>query len=103
MTRVIIVGAGAAAAAAALQFSRMGIVPLILDVGRAPSAQTRADGNLYEWRERNDSFDLHIGRDFSGVRDILTGESGVAKLNAPNSRYVVEDAEPPFPGRRNSL
>ena len=60
--------------------------------GARSSAQTRADGNLYEWRERNDSFDLHIGRDFSGVRDILTGESGVAKLNAPNSRYVVEDA-----------
>lgn len=91
--RVIIVGAGAAAAAAAFQLSRMGVIPLMLDVGRVPDAGARADGNLYEWRDRNDSFDLHIGRDFAGVRDILTGESGVAKLNAPNSRYVVRDAE----------
>lgn len=93
MTRIIIVGAGAAAAAAALQLSRMGIVPLLLDVGRAPLSGARAEGNLYEWRERNDSFDLHIGGDFACVRDVLTGESGVAKLNAPNSRYVVRDAD----------
>jgi choline dehydrogenase-like flavoprotein len=93
MTRVIIIGAGAAAAAAALQLSRMGIVPLMLDVGRTPEGGVRAEGNLYDWRERNDSFDLHIGQDFTGVRDILSGRSGVAKLNAPNSRYVVEDAE----------
>jgi hypothetical protein len=91
--RVIIVGAGAAAAAAALQLSRMGIVPRVLDVGRTAGPGARAEGNLYEWRERNDSFNLHIGRDFSGARDVLTGESGVAKLNAPNSRYVVNDAD----------
>jgi choline dehydrogenase-like flavoprotein len=91
--RVMIVGAGAAAAAAALQLSRMGIVPLMLDVGRtqASGARTaRAEGNLYEWRRTHDSFDLHIGRDFAGVHDILTGQAGVAKLNAPNSRYVVQ-------------
>jgi choline dehydrogenase-like flavoprotein len=93
MTRVLIVGAGAAAAAAAFQLSRMGIVPVVIDVGRAPDRNARAEGNLYDWRERNDSFDLHIGADFAGVRDILTGENGVAKLNAPNSRYVVRDAE----------
>jgi choline dehydrogenase-like flavoprotein len=93
MSRIIIIGAGAAAAAAAFQLSRMGIVPLMLDVGRVGDGGARAEGNLYDWRARSDSFDLHIGSDFSGVRDVLTGESGVAKLNAPNSRYVVRDAE----------
>ena len=55
MSRVIIVGAGAAAAAAAFQLSRMGIAPLVLDVGRLPDGRARAEGNLYEWRERDGS------------------------------------------------
>lgn len=92
MKRVIIVGAGASAAAAALQLAGMGIRPLMLDVGVLPGKPVRAAGNLYEWRERHDSFDLHIGPDFSGVSDVITGESGIAKLNAPNSRFVTERA-----------
>ncbi len=92
MKRVIVVGAGASAAAAALQLAGMGIRTLMLDVGVQPKHATRAEGNLYEWRERNDSFDLHIGADFSGVSDIITGETGIAKLNAPNSRFITAGA-----------
>jgi choline dehydrogenase-like flavoprotein len=65
----------------------------MLDVGIQPESTVRAEGNLYEWRQRCDSFDLHIGADFSGVNDILTGETGIAKLNAPNSRYLTRRAE----------
>lgn len=93
MTRVILVGGGAAAAAAALQLSRMGVRPLVLDVGIQPGDATRAEGNLYEWRERHDSFGLHIGAEYSGVSDVITGETGIAKLNSPNSRFVTERAD----------
>ncbi len=92
-TAYIIVGSGAAGTAAALQLARMGIRPIMLDVGiTPPEAGPRAEGNLYEWRQRNDSFDLHIGADFRGVSDVLTGETGIAKLNAPNAAFVVQDA-----------
>ena len=93
MTLVIIVGAGASAAAAALQLSRIGIKPVVIDVGVEPGKTTRAEGNLYEWRAKHDSFQLHIGADYSGVSDVVTGETSIAKLNAPNIRYVTERAE----------
>ncbi len=89
---IIIVGSGAAGTAAALQLARLGLRPLMLDVGIRPREDApRAEGNLYDWRLRHDSFDLHIGDDFHGITDLLTGESGIAKLNAPNAAFVVRD------------
>lgn len=91
---IIIVGSGPAGTAAALQLAEMGLRPLMLDVGLTPNGTgPRAAGNLYDWRKAHDSFDLHIGADFRGVTDLLTGETGIAKLNAPNAAYVVRDAE----------
>lgn len=93
MAEIIIVGSGAAGAAAALQLARMGLRPVLLDVGITPREDgPRAEGNLYEWRQRHDSFDLQIGPDFRGVSDLFTEEPGIAKLNAPNAAYVVQDA-----------
>ncbi len=91
---IIIVGSGPSGTAAALQLANMGLRPVMLDAGlqRAPDGP-RAEGNLYDWREQHDSFDLQIGADFRGVSDLLTGEMGIAKLNAPNVAYVVRDAE----------
>lgn len=90
---IVIVGSGAAGAAAALQLARLGLRPLMLDVGIRPGKPVpRAEGNLYEWRRRHDSFDLHIGDDFRGVGDVLTAANGIAKLNAPNAAFVVQDA-----------
>ncbi len=92
-TQVIIVGGGASAAAAALQLAGMGIRPLMLDVGVQPGEQDRGStATCTSGAQRHDSFDLHIGSDFSGVSDVVTGETGIAKLNAPNSRYVTERA-----------
>ena len=94
MHEVIIVGAGAAAAAAALELSRRGSRPLVLDVGYTNTAGIpRVTDNLYDFRKRADSFDLLIGRDLIGLRNVLTGEDGVAKLNAPNMAFITRDAE----------
>ncbi len=90
---IIIVGSGAAGTAAALQLARLGLRPLMLDVGVRPKENApRAEGNLYEWRRHHDSFDLHIGDDWRGVSDVITGETGIAKLNAPNAAFVTQDA-----------
>jgi choline dehydrogenase-like flavoprotein len=94
MVDLIIVGSGAAGAAAALQLARRGIRPTMLDVGITPSEPSpRAKGNLYEWRQGHDSFDLQIGADLRGVSDVLTGQVGVAKLNAPNATFVTAKAQ----------
>lgn len=90
---IIIVGSGAAGTAAALQLARLGLRPLMLDVGIRPRENApRAEGNLYEWHKHHDSFELHIGDDLHGLSDLLTGEAGIAKLNAPNAAFVVQDA-----------
>jgi choline dehydrogenase-like flavoprotein len=93
MHEVIIVGAGAAAAAVALELAGRGIKPLVLDVGHTNEAGVpRVEENLYAFRRRADSFDLHIGADLVGLRNVLTGEDGVAKLNAPNMAFITRDA-----------
>ena len=90
---VIIIGSGASAAAAALELARLGIRPLMLDVGMRPDGKgQRVEGNLYEWRKRNDTFDYYIGEEFRGVHDVLTGDNSIAKLNAPNAAFVTRDA-----------
>ncbi|MCX7708052.1 MAG: hypothetical protein N2204_08605 [Anaerolineae bacterium] len=90
---IVIVGSGAAGTAAALQLARLGVRSLMLDVGIRPKENApRAEGNLYEWRRHYDSFDLHIGDGLSGVSDVITGQTGIAKLNAPNAAFVVQDA-----------
>ncbi len=93
MPEMIIVGSGAAGAAAALALADLGLRPLLLDVGYTdPGNGPRVEGNLYDYRRRHDTFDLYIGEDLHGLSDVLTGETGIAKLNAPNAAFVVRDA-----------
>jgi hypothetical protein len=93
MPEIIIVGSGAAGTAAALILADLGLRPLMLDVGySAPADAPRVEGNLYDYRRDHDTFDLFIGPDLGGLADVLTGETGVAKLNAPNAAYVTRDA-----------
>jgi nucleoside-diphosphate-sugar epimerase/choline dehydrogenase-like flavoprotein len=93
MDEIIIVGSGAAATAAALELVRQGLRPVILDVGYTnPESGVRVEENLYDYRRRQDSFDLHIGSSYSGLGSILSGEAGIAKLNAPNMAFVTRDA-----------
>ena len=89
----VIVGSGAAGTAAALALARLGIRPILLDVGHTdPGSAARVTGNLYDYRKAHDTFDLFIGDELSGVRDVLTDEAGVAKLNAPNMAFITRDA-----------
>lgn len=92
MPDVIIVGSGAAGVAAALALARLGIRPVMLDVGHTGDKAAAVDGNLYDYRKAHDTFDLFIGADFSGVADVLKDEVGVAKLNAPNMAFITRDA-----------
>jgi choline dehydrogenase-like flavoprotein len=94
MTRAIIVGAGAAASAAALQVVRQGLCPLVVDVGHTAAASpTRATDNLYAYRRHHDSFDLHIGQELTGLANVFSDHETVAKLNAPNMRFVTAGAD----------
>lgn len=93
MSEIIIVGSGAAGAAAALALADLGLRPQLLDVGHTDAgAGPRVEGNLYDYRRRHDTFNLYIGEDLQGLADVLTGETGIAKLNAPNAAFVVRDA-----------
>ena len=94
MAEFIVVGSGAAGVAAALELVRRGVRPLLLDVGHTnQAALPPVHGNLYDYRRRRDSFDLHIGPDLGGLASALRAEPGVAKLNAPNMAFVTSDAE----------
>ncbi len=93
MPDVIIIGAGAAASAAAFELALRGIRPVMLDVGHQDEDPTpRVTGNLYDFRAQHDSFDLHIGRDYRGLAGVVTGEPTIAKLQAPHMAYVTRDA-----------
>lgn len=94
MVDTIVIGSGAAGVAAALELVHQGIQPLVLDVGYTNSpARPRIEGNLYEYRRIHDSFELHIGSDFAGLAGVLAGAESVAKLHAPNMRFVTQDAD----------
>ena len=69
----VIVGSGAAGTAAALALARLGIRPIVLDVGHSdPGDGPRVEGNLYDYRKQHDTFDLFIG-------DRVRGRSGCAE------------------------
>ena len=90
----MIVGSGAAGAAAALALARLGVRPILLDVGHTdPGTGPKVEGNLYDYRKQHDTFDLFIGETYRGVADVLKDEVGVAKLNAPNMAFITRDAE----------
>jgi len=89
---VIIVGSGASGVAAALELSHLGIRPLILDVGHQGDAAPGLDRNFYDYRRKNDVFDMMIGRDNEGLSNLITGTEVPVKLTAPCSRYVTRDS-----------
>ncbi len=94
MSDFIVVGSGAAGVAAALQLVDDGLRPVMLDVGHArPENLPRAEGNLYSYRRRHDTYDLLIGERLEGLSNLLAKRPVPVKLTAPNLRYVTHDAE----------
>lgn len=93
MIDVAIVGSGAAGAAAALELTEQGIKPLILDVGYEKTHRSpEVEENLYSYRERHNTFDLLIGDDFSGLRNLIGQRLMPVKLTSPHTKYVTEGA-----------
>src|SRR5687767_8661222 len=90
MTDAIIVGAGPAGIAAALQLVEEGVRPTILDVGHPPKERAAIDRDLYTYRSQRDSFDLMIGDRMQGLSNIFSGEEVPVKLISPATDYVTE-------------
>ena len=94
MPKVIIVGSGVAATAAALEFADQGIKPLMIDVGLQPGDDEVVEKNFYDYAQENDTFDLLIGKSYDGLYNVVNADKAVpAKLAAPQFRFVTRDAE----------
>ena len=93
MHKIIIVGSGVAATAAALEFADQGLKVRMLDVGMQAPAAPPVDQNFYEFAAKNDVFDLLIGKEFDGLANVYDAENAIpAKLVAPQFRFVTQDA-----------
>lgn len=94
MHEVIITGSGPSGVAAALELSRQGIKPLILDVGYQSTQNAGLiNDNFYRYREKHDAFDLMIGNRLQGLSNLLADRRVPVKLTAPHFEYVTKDAE----------
>ncbi len=91
--KITIIGGGASGVSAALGFIKKGIVPTIIDVGKRAPGPHKAKGNLYDYRGKNDLFDLMIGEDFKGLANVLDGTSLSPKLTTPLNNYIISGSE----------
>ncbi len=90
---VIIVGSGPTGVASALGFAENGIIPLILDVGYDPEKDNTLNSNFFEYRKTHDSFNLMIGEDYEGLRNLIGERTIFPKLISPFMQFVVKDSE----------
>ena len=93
MRNVIIVGSGASGVAAALALSDRGIRPTMIDVGLTPPSRPSIDDNFYDYRAKNDTFEMMLGNGFEGLSNMWSGREVPVKLTAPFSRFVTQDAD----------
>lgn len=94
MHPIIIVGSGPAGVAAALQCSKLGVKPLLLDVGEEKKRTSKEiGGNLYTYRRHHDCFDLLIGKKFQRLAHLANKTPAPLKLTAPSMEYVTKDAQ----------
>lgn len=89
MHDIIIVGSGASAVAAALQFSKMNIKPLILDVGLTPRQQIETPKNLYALKASQKSTSFLVGEQLAYF--CKDKQNLPAKLKSPYFDYVTDD------------
>jgi len=85
----LIVGAGPAGIAAALQFNINGIKPVLADVGVVKKSETSFKNDLYEMRKEEDLFELFVGSDYFGLSSAWNKNELPYKLTSPNMRYVT--------------
>jgi len=93
MYDVVIVGSGAAGVAAALSFSKNGIVPALIDVGIKPLSSPSINENFYDYCESHDCTSLIIGSNFEGLSNLRRGGVPIpAKLTSPKISFVTDRA-----------
>lgn len=87
---IIIIGSGASGIAAALQFSKMGIRPLIIDVGLCPNRKIEEPKNLYKLKaSEQESISPLIGNNLEYFfQDKINLP---AKLKSPYFNFVTDD------------
>ncbi len=94
MYDVLIIGSGISGVSTALRLSDLGIKTCILDVGIEPRERHEIKENLYDYRLKNDSFELMIGKNFEGLHNLKsTNQTLPAKLVSPGMKFVTERAE----------
>lgn len=96
---VIIVGSGPAGVAAALGCFRQGIVPTVVDAGITPEKPPpEISENFYDFAEKNPTFELVVGRDFSGLYNLNPLRPHVSfLLTVPKYAFVRTRADELLP------
>lgn len=87
---VVIVGSGPGGVAAALACHRQGIRPVVVDVGFTPPQKPpKIDENFYDFAEESPTFELLIGRDYSGLYNLNPHNPHVSfLLTVPKFAFV---------------
>jgi choline dehydrogenase-like flavoprotein len=94
MNDVLIIGSGISGVSAALRFADRGIKTCMIDVGFEPSQEEEVQQNLYDFCEKEDSFDLLIGQNFEGLHNLDRKKKNIpAKLVAPRMRFVTDHSD----------
>jgi choline dehydrogenase-like flavoprotein len=96
---IIVVGSGPAGVAAAWACARKGVVPTILDVGITPSTEPpEIPENFYDFAEKHSTFELLIGRDYSGLYNLNPSNPHISfLLTVPKYAFVRAQADELLP------
>ena len=90
---VIIVGTGPSGVAAAIGCAEHGVMPLILDVGKEMPNVTPVNENFYNYRKRNDAFELMIGKGYETLDHVIHKRSPSPKISSPFMQFVTKDSD----------
>ena len=87
---VIIVGTGPSGVAAAIGCAEHGVMPLILDVGKEMPNVTPVNENFYNYRKRNDAFELMIGKGYETLDHVIHKRLPSPKISSPFMQFVTK-------------
>jgi len=96
---IIVVGSGPAGVAAAWACARKGVVPTILDVGITPGSEPpEIPENFYDFAEKQSTFNLLIGEDYSGLYNLNPSNPHISfLLTVPKYAFVRARADELLP------
>jgi choline dehydrogenase-like flavoprotein len=104
MKDVLIIGSGISGTSAALRLAERGIRSCMVDVGIGPPPKTPIKQNLYDFCGENECFDLLVGSDFEGLRNLHRNQQAVpVKLTAPGMSFVTDRSKELSPVREKDF